>query len=46
MIDDLEGLLDCLESINAEWKGAFHEHWFMLEQVYAVALFRNQSINQ
>lgn len=45
LIDDLEGLLNCLESMSTEWKEAFHEHWFMLEQVYAVALFRNESIN-
>ncbi len=45
LIDDLEGLLNCLESMNTEWKEVFHAHWFMLEQVYAVALFRNESIN-
>lgn len=45
LIDDLEGLLNCLESMNTEWEEAFNEHWFMLEQVYAVALFRNESVN-
>ncbi|BEM87242.1 hypothetical protein SMQE08_19280 [Serratia marcescens] len=45
LIDNLEGLLFCLQSVDVEWKNEFHEHWFVLEQVYAVALFRNESID-
>lgn len=46
MIYNLEGLLFCLQSVDVEWKNVFHEHWFVLEQIYAVALFRNESIAQ
>ncbi|WP_342322976.1 hypothetical protein AAEY27_00250 [Kosakonia sp. BYX6] len=45
LIDNLEGLLFFLQSVDVEWKNDFHEHWFVLEQVYAVALFRNESID-
>ncbi|HAT1617872.1 TPA: hypothetical protein I8Y09_004626 [Raoultella ornithinolytica] len=45
LIDNLEGLLFCLQSVDIEWKNEFHEHWFVLEQVYAVASFRNESID-
>ncbi|MGV8927968.1 MAG: hypothetical protein ACOH2G_20130 [Ewingella sp.] len=45
LIDNLEGLLFCLQSVDIEWKNEFHEYWFVLEQVYAVALFRNESID-
>lgn len=45
MIDDLEGLLFCLQSVDIDWKNEFHEYWFVLEQIYAVALFRNESIS-
>ncbi|QGY33110.1 hypothetical protein [Pantoea cypripedii] len=45
LIDNLEGLLLCLQSVDSEWKNSFHEHWFVLEQAYAVALFRNESID-
>ena len=45
LIDNLEGLLFCLQSIDIEWKNCFHEYWFVLEQVYAVASFRNENID-
>lgn len=44
LIDNLEGLLFCLQSVDIEWKNEFHEKWFVLEQIYAVAIFRNESI--
>ncbi|MBK4717200.1 MULTISPECIES: hypothetical protein [Tenebrionibacter/Tenebrionicola group] len=44
LIDNLEGLLFCLQSVDIEWKNSFHEYWFVLEQIYAVALFRNETI--
>lgn len=46
LIDNLEGLLFCLQSVDIEWKNEFHENWFVLEQIYAVASFRNESISQ
>ena len=46
LIDNLEGLLYCLQSVDAEWKNEFHEHWFVLEQVYAVSLYRHESIDR
>ncbi|MFT0213885.1 hypothetical protein VQ643_14985 [Pseudomonas sp. F1_0610] len=46
LIDNLDGLLSCIGSIDIEWKEKFHEHWFVLEQVYAVSLFRNEVIDQ
>lgn len=45
LINDLRGLLDCLEFVDIAWKEEFYEHWFMLEQVYAVSLDRNESIS-
>lgn len=46
LIDNLEGLLYCLQSVDVEWKNEFHEYWFVLEQVYAVSLYRNESIDR
>lgn len=46
LIDSLEGLLFCLQSVDVKWKDEFHEHWFVLEQIYAVASFRKESISQ
>jgi len=34
-----------LQSVDVEWKNEFHEYWFVLEQVYAVSLYRNESVN-
>lgn len=45
LIDNLEGLLFCLQSVDIEWKNEFHEYWFVLEQIYAVALFRNEPVS-
>ena len=45
LIDNLEGLLFCLQCVDIEWKNEFHERWFVLEQVYAVASFRNEDID-
>lgn len=45
LIDNLEGLLNSLESIDDDWRCHFREHWFTLEQVYSVSLFRNEQIN-
>jgi len=40
LICDLRSLLDCLKEVDEEWKNNFHSEWFVLEQVYAVALNR------
>lgn len=45
LIDDFKALLSCLQSVDMAWKELFYEHWFILEQVYAVALDRNESID-
>ncbi|MDM1546234.1 hypothetical protein HX037_10205 [Ignatzschineria indica] len=45
LIDDLRALLNCLQSVDMAWKELFYEYWFILEQVYAVALDRNESID-
>ncbi len=41
LVRDLEALLNALESVPNDWKLAFHEEWWNLEQAYAVALDRN-----
>ena len=40
LINDLEALLNALESVSVDWKSAFHEEWWDLEQVYAISLDR------
>lgn len=44
LIDDLEALLSCLQSVDIAWKESFHEYCFILEQIHAVALDRNEPI--
>jgi hypothetical protein len=44
IINILEGLLDCLQNTDEEWIDRFRNEWWILEQVYAVALYRNQDI--
>ncbi|WP_146001004.1 hypothetical protein [Chimaeribacter californicus] len=44
LIDNLEGLFFCLQSVDEEWRDEFHEYWFVLEKIYAVSLFRNESV--
>lgn len=46
LIDNLEGLLYCLQSVDAEWRNEFHEYWFVLEQMYTVSLYRSESIDR
>lgn len=43
LINNLEALLCCLESIDDGWKTKFHDNWFVLEQVHAVSCF-NKSV--
>ncbi|WP_215847742.1 MULTISPECIES: hypothetical protein [Pantoea] len=45
VINKLEGLFECLQFSDNEWKTDFHTHWFTLEQVYAVALDRNEPLS-
>lgn len=45
VINKLEGLLECLKFPDNEWETDFHNHWFTLEQVYAVALDRNEPLS-
>ncbi len=44
LIDNLSGLLDCLEQAEEEWRNAFKSEWWTLEQVYAVACYRGEKI--
>lgn len=46
VINKLEGLLGCLQFSDNEWKTDFHTHLFTLEQVYAIALDRNEPLSQ
>lgn len=46
LIDNLEGLLYCLQSVDVEWRNEFHEHWFVLEKMYTVSLYRNEIIDR
>jgi hypothetical protein len=40
LIAGLEALLASLETAPESWKSAFRKHWGVLEDVYAVALYR------
>jgi hypothetical protein len=42
IINILEGLLDCLQTTDGEWIEKFRSEWLTLEEVYAVALYRNK----
>ena len=44
LINNLEALLYCLESVDDSWKTEFHENWFVLEQVYAVSCFNKDVV--
>lgn len=46
LICDLEALLYCLQNIDKEWCKKFHEECFDLEQIYAVALDRNEPLSK
>jgi hypothetical protein len=46
LITKLEALLDCLEETNPTWVTLFREQWEALEQVYAIALDRGQSLEE
>ncbi|WP_394828245.1 hypothetical protein [Pendulispora albinea] len=40
LIDSLRALLDNVEEVSSQWRESFGQHWWTLEQVYAVALDR------
>ena len=44
LINDLEGLLEVLQSPEETWKEAFRNEWGTLEVVYAVALDRGENV--
>ena len=46
LINNLRALLDILETKDTSWKEKFYDHWFTLEQVYAVSLDENESIEK
>jgi hypothetical protein len=41
-IDDIDALLECLESPDSSWKSDFRRAWSILEECYAVALDQGQ----
>jgi hypothetical protein len=43
LIDSLKGLLNVLQEVEEEWKASFRSAWWTLEEVYAVALDREQN---
>ena len=45
LIDDLRSLLGCLKSISIEWRERFYNEWFVLEEIYAVTLYRQESLS-
>ncbi|MBI1924200.1 hypothetical protein HYR99_08100, partial [Candidatus Poribacteria bacterium] len=44
LINDLEALLDCLQSAEKAWKAVFLQEWGTLEDVYADALDTGQKV--
>jgi hypothetical protein len=42
LIEDLRSLLEALERPSPNWKEDFRSDWWTLEQVYAVAIDRDQ----
>lgn len=45
VIDNLEGLLGQLNSVNPDWRRAFEHEWGKLEDVYAFALDQGSGID-
>jgi hypothetical protein len=44
LIASLEALMDCLQQPDQEWLKEFRKHWAVLEQAYAVASDRGESL--
>jgi hypothetical protein len=44
LISNLEALQNLLETMPASWRASFREQWGILEQVYSVAVVREQPI--
>ena len=44
LISSLESLLGCLESLPEAWREEFRDHWGVLEEVYSVAIVREQPV--
>jgi hypothetical protein len=44
LISSLEILLASLGSVSTDWRDQFREEWGILEQVYSVAVVREQAI--
>jgi hypothetical protein len=44
LIDNLEGLLSCLEQTSKDWRESFKSEWWTLEQIYANAAYRGQEL--
>ncbi len=42
LIDSLSALLDNTEDASTQWLDEFREHWWTLEQIYAVELDREE----
>lgn len=46
LISNLEAIMGCLKEPDEAWLADFHQQWSILEQVYAVAADRQQSLQQ
>jgi hypothetical protein len=44
LIENLYGVINGLQATEQEWKDAFQSEWWNLEQVYAVAVDREQKV--
>lgn len=45
LISSLESLQNALETIEENWKVVFREQWSVLEEIYSVAVVREQPID-
>jgi hypothetical protein len=43
LIVDLEGLLNCLENVDDNWKDSFYKFWEELEIIYAFAVYEEKN---
>jgi hypothetical protein len=44
LIKNLEEIIESFKITEQKWKDLFHSEWWTLEQIYAVALYREEKI--
>ena len=42
LVDDLEGLFNCLENSNEDWRDSFYSSWGVLEDIYSFSVYDGQ----